>query len=33
LFVIGVRPDGVASITRFHDHEALVERFGAPARL
>ena len=32
MFVLGVRPDGVESITRFHDH-GLLDRFGAPARL
>jgi RNA polymerase sigma-70 factor (TIGR02960 family) len=31
-FVIGVRPDGIASITRFHD-DGLLDRFGVPARL
>jgi RNA polymerase sigma-70 factor (TIGR02960 family) len=33
MFVIGVRHDGVASITRFHDHGGLVGRFGAPMHL
>ncbi len=32
MFVIGVRPDGIESITRFHDG-GLLDRFGAPARL
>jgi RNA polymerase sigma-70 factor (ECF subfamily) len=32
MFVIGVRPDGIASITRFHDG-GLLDRFGAPVRL
>ena len=32
MFVIGVRPDGVESITRFHD-DGLLDRFGAPERL
>ncbi len=32
MFVIGVRPDGVESITRFHDG-GLLDRFGAPERL
>ncbi len=29
IFVIGVRPDGIESITRFHDR-GLLDRFGAP---
>ncbi|MFZ1996429.1 MAG: sigma-70 family RNA polymerase sigma factor [Solirubrobacteraceae bacterium] len=32
MFVIGARPDGIESITRFHDG-GLLDRFGAPARL
>ncbi len=32
MFVLGVRPDGVESITRFHDN-GLLDRFGAPERL
>jgi RNA polymerase sigma-70 factor (TIGR02960 family) len=32
LFVVGVGPDGIDSITRFHDG-GLLDRFGAPARL
>ena len=32
LFVIGVRPDGIESITRFHD-DGLLSRFGVPERL
>ena len=32
MFVIGVRADGVESITRFHD-DGLLDRFGAPERL
>ena len=32
MFVLGVRGDGVSSITRFHDH-GLLDRFGAPRRL
>jgi RNA polymerase sigma-70 factor (ECF subfamily) len=32
MFVLGVRPDGVESITRFHD-DGLLDRFGAPERL
>ncbi|HXD63610.1 MAG TPA: sigma-70 family RNA polymerase sigma factor [Solirubrobacteraceae bacterium] len=32
VFVIGVRGDGVASITRFHDH-GLLDHCGAPERL
>ncbi len=32
VFVIGVRADGIASITRFHDG-GLLDRFGVPARL
>jgi RNA polymerase sigma-70 factor (TIGR02960 family) len=32
VFVIGVRADGVASITRFHDN-GLLDRFGVPERL
>ncbi|HTU97792.1 MAG TPA: sigma-70 family RNA polymerase sigma factor [Solirubrobacteraceae bacterium] len=31
-FVLGVRPDGIASITRFHDG-GLLDRFGVPRRL
>jgi RNA polymerase sigma-70 factor, ECF subfamily len=31
-FVLGVRPDGIASITRFHD-DGLLDRFGVPERL
>jgi RNA polymerase sigma-70 factor (ECF subfamily) len=31
-FVLGVRPDGIASITRFHD-DGLLDRFGVPSRL
>jgi hypothetical protein len=31
-FVLGVRPDGIASITRFHDN-GLLDRFGVPDRL
>jgi RNA polymerase sigma-70 factor (TIGR02960 family) len=32
VFVIGVRADGIASITRFHDN-GLLDRFGVPERL
>jgi limonene-1,2-epoxide hydrolase len=32
LFVIGVRPDGISSITRFHDG-GLLSRFGVPETL
>ena len=32
MFVMSVRPDGVESITRFHD-DGLLDRFGAPVRL
>ena len=32
MFVLGVRPDGIESITRFHDN-GLLDRFGAPERL
>jgi RNA polymerase sigma-70 factor (ECF subfamily) len=32
MFVLGVRPDGVESITRFHD-DGLLDRFGAPQQL
>jgi RNA polymerase sigma-70 factor (ECF subfamily) len=32
IFVLGVRPDGIESITRFHD-DGLLDRFGAPERL
>jgi RNA polymerase sigma-70 factor, ECF subfamily len=32
LFVVGVRSDGIDSITRFHDG-GLLDRFGVPARL
>jgi limonene-1,2-epoxide hydrolase len=32
LFVVGVGPDGIESITRFPD-DGLLDRFGAPARL
>ena len=32
MFVLGVRPDGIESITRFHDN-GLLDRFGAPAHL
>jgi RNA polymerase sigma-70 factor, ECF subfamily len=32
LFVLGVRPDGIESITRFHDN-GLLDRFGAPRHL
>ncbi|HEX3978463.1 MAG TPA: sigma-70 family RNA polymerase sigma factor [Solirubrobacteraceae bacterium] len=32
MFVIGARPDGIESITRFHDG-GLLDRFGAPERL
>jgi RNA polymerase sigma-70 factor (ECF subfamily) len=31
-FVLGVRPDGIASITRFRD-DGLLDRFGVPERL
>jgi hypothetical protein len=31
-FVLSVRGDGIASITRFHD-DGLLDRFGVPARL
>ena len=31
MFVLGVRPDGIESITRFHD-DGLLDRFGAPRR-
>jgi RNA polymerase sigma-70 factor (ECF subfamily) len=33
IFVLGVRPDGIASVTRFHDVDRLLDRFGAPERL
>ena len=33
IFVLGVRPDGIASITRFPDVTSLLDRFGAPERL
>jgi RNA polymerase sigma-70 factor (TIGR02960 family) len=33
MFVLGVRLDGIASITRFPDDDRLLERFGAPERL
>ncbi|MGZ4351518.1 MAG: RNA polymerase subunit sigma-70 [Solirubrobacteraceae bacterium] len=32
MFVVGVRPDGIESITRFHD-EGLLDRFDVPERL
>jgi RNA polymerase sigma-70 factor (TIGR02960 family) len=32
MFVVGVRPDGIASITRFRD-DGLLDRFGVPTRL
>ncbi|MFL5859815.1 MAG: sigma-70 family RNA polymerase sigma factor [Solirubrobacteraceae bacterium] len=32
IFVLGMRSDGIASITRFHD-EGLLDRFGVPQRL
>jgi RNA polymerase sigma-70 factor (TIGR02960 family) len=32
MFVLGVRPDGIASITRFQDN-GLLDRFGAPPHL
>jgi RNA polymerase sigma-70 factor (TIGR02960 family) len=32
MFVLGVRPDGIESITRFHDN-GLLDRFGAPRHL
>jgi hypothetical protein len=32
IFVIGVRQDGIESITRFHD-DGLLDRFGVPERL
>jgi RNA polymerase sigma-70 factor (TIGR02960 family) len=33
MFVIGVRPDGIASVTRFPDDHGLLDRFGAPEHL
>ncbi|HWE11323.1 MAG TPA: sigma-70 family RNA polymerase sigma factor [Solirubrobacteraceae bacterium] len=32
LFVVGVRADGIESVTRFHD-DGLLDRFGVPSRL
>jgi RNA polymerase sigma-70 factor (TIGR02960 family) len=33
MFVLGVRPDGIESVTRFPDEDGLLDRFGAPERL
>jgi hypothetical protein len=33
IFVVGVRSDGIASITRFADDAGLLDRFGVPETL
>jgi RNA polymerase sigma-70 factor (TIGR02960 family) len=33
MFVLGVRADGIESVTRFPDDDGLLDRFGAPERL